>query len=85
MGGGNIPIKNTLFELQPSVLVKTDFIFTTAEITAKLQYNRFFYGDWPIAIMTQWHYCSEPASKLFVGYSYDYPISDIAKSKLWQS
>ena len=42
MGGGNIPIKNTLFELQPSVLVKTDFIFTTAEITAKLQYNRFF-------------------------------------------
>lgn len=81
MGGGNIPIKNTLFELQPSVLVKTDFIFTTAEITAKLQYNRFFYGGlayrYNDAVALLLGACFK---NFFVGYSYDYPISDIAKA-----
>lgn len=80
MGGGNIPIKNTLFEVQPSVLVKTDFTFTTAEITARLQYNRFFYGGLAyryndaVALLLGANF-----KNFFVGYSYDYPISDIAK------
>lgn len=81
MGGGNIPIKNTLFEVQPSVLVKTDFTFTTAEITARLQYNRFFYGGLAyryndaVALLLGANF-----KNFFVGYSYDYPISDIAKA-----
>lgn len=34
MAGSNIPIKNTLFEVMPSMLVRSDFTFTQAEFTA---------------------------------------------------
>ena len=44
MAGGNIPIKNTLFELQPSVFVKTDFNLFQAEATMRVRYNKFITG-----------------------------------------
>lgn len=81
MAGGNIPIKNTLFELQPSMLVKTDFTFTTAEITARLLYNRFIYGGLAyryndaVSLLLGAYY-----KNFFAGYSYDYPTTDIAKA-----
>lgn len=81
MGGSNIPIKNTLFEIQPSVLVKSDFTFTQAEITARVRYNKFLsagvgyrLNDAVSAML------SAEFKGFFLGYSYDYPLSAISKA-----
>ncbi len=81
MAGYNIPIKNTLFEVIPSVLVKTDFQFTTGEITARMRYKKFLtagvgyrYDD-AVSITLGAEF-----KGFYIGYSYDYPISAIAKA-----
>lgn len=81
MAGYNIPIKNTLFEVMPSVLVKTDFQFTTGEVTARMRYNKFLtagvgyrYND-AVSITLGAEF-----KGFFLGYSYDYPTSAIAKA-----
>ncbi len=81
MAGSNIPIKNTLFEVMPSVFVKSDFTFTTAELTARVRYNKFLtfgvgyrYKDALIATL------AADYRNFFIGYSYDYSTSDIAKA-----
>lgn len=81
MAGSNIPIKNTLFEVMPSMLFKTDFQFWTAEATARVRYNKFLtagvgyrYNDAITATVAAEY------KGFFLGYSYDYPISDIAKA-----
>lgn len=81
MGGSNIPIKNTLIELQPSFLVKTDTKFFTAEITARARYRKFITGGlayrWndAVSIMAGVEYKNFTA-----GYSYDYSVSNINKA-----
>ena len=45
--GGNIPIKNTLISVQPSLQVMTDFVAWRADITARGPYdydNKQFFG-----------------------------------------
>lgn len=42
--GGNIPIKRTLFIVQPSVLVKTTFQFTQCDFTIRALWNQKFWG-----------------------------------------
>lgn len=81
MAGGNIPIKNTLFELQPSVMVKTDFNAFQAEGTARVRYNKRFsagvgyrHKDAISAML------GVEIKNFFVGYSYDYPTSAISKA-----
>ena len=81
MAGSNIPIKNTLFEVIPSVLVKSDLTFTTAEITGRVRYNKFLtagigyrYND-AISAMV-----SAEFKNFYIGYSYDYPTSAISKA-----
>lgn len=81
MAGSNIPLKNTLFEIIPSLMVKSDFTFTTAEITGRVRYNKFLsagvgyrYDD-AVSVMLGAEY-----KNFFLGYSYDYPISDISKA-----
>ncbi len=81
MAGSNIPIKNTLFEIQPSVMVKSDFTFTTAEATARVRYNKFLtaglgyrYND-AVSLILGAEY-----KDFFIGYSYDYSISEISKA-----
>lgn len=81
MAGSNIPIKNTLFEIQPSMMVKSDFTFTQAEITGRVRYNKFLtfgigyrLNDAVSALV------SAEYKDFFLGYSYDYPISDISKA-----
>lgn len=81
MTGCNIPIKNTLFELMPSVFVKSDFTFTTGEATARLRYNKFLtagigyrYND-AVTISLGAEY-----KGFFLGYAYDYATSEIAKA-----
>lgn len=81
MAGGNIPLKNTLFEVMPSVLVKSDFTFTTAEVTARARYRKFLsfglgyrYNDAVSATI------AAEFKNFYVGYTYDYPTSSIAKA-----
>lgn len=81
MAGSNIPLKNTLFEIIPSVLVKSDFSFITGEITGRVRYNKFLsagigyrYND---AIMAM---IGAEYKNFYLGYSYDYHMSEIAKA-----
>lgn len=81
MAGGNIPIKNTLFEVMPSMLFKTDLNFWQAEVTARLRYNKFLsaavgyrYQD---ALSVQ---VGAEFKNFFIGYNYDWPLSAIRVS-----
>lgn len=77
----NIPLKNTLFSLQPSLLVRTDFSNFSAEVTMRATYNNFIsfgigyrYKD-AISAMVAAEY-----KNFFLGYAYDYPMSAISKA-----
>lgn len=81
MAGSNIPIKNTLFEVMPSLLVKSDFTFTTGEITARVRYHKFLsagigyrYDDAVMAMV------GAEYKNFYLGYSYDYHTSAISKA-----
>ena len=76
--GCNIPIKNTLFEIMPSMLVKSEFNSTTGEITARARYNRFLsfgigyrYDDAVVVTV------AAELKNFYIGYSYDYATSAI--------
>lgn len=79
--GSNIPIKNTLFEVIPSMLIKSDFTFTQAEITARVRYNKFLSGGIgyryqdAVSLMLGVDF-----RNFYLGYSYDYPTSAIAQA-----
>lgn len=77
----NIPINNTLFEIVPSVLVKSDFTFTTGEATVRCRYDKFLsFGlgyRWRDAIVAT---VAAEFRNIFLGYSYDYATSAIAKA-----
>ena len=81
MAGSNIPIKNTLFEIQPSVLVKTDTKFWQGEATLRVRYNKFLSGG-----VAYRHKDAVSAmigaefKNVFVGYAYDFPISSMNKA-----
>lgn len=81
IAGSNIPIKNTLFEVMPSVLVKSDFSFTRAELTGRVRYKKLFtagvgyrFDDAIIATLAAEY------KGFFIGYSFDYPTSAISKA-----
>ncbi len=78
--GGNIPVKNSLFEVMPSVLLKSDFTFSRAEATARLRYRRFLsagigyrHDDAVVFLL------GVDFKGVYVGYSYDYPTSAMSK------
>jgi type IX secretion system PorP/SprF family membrane protein len=79
MAGSNIKIKNTLFEVLPSALVKTDFTFTTWEATLRGRYNKFLtFGvgyRWEDAVYAV---VSAEFKGFFAGFSYDYPLTSIS-------
>ena len=81
MAGSNIPIKNTLFEVMPSVLVKTDFTFTTGELTARCRYNKFLTAGlgyrWKDAVYLV---LAAEFKNFYLGYTYEYATSAIAKA-----
>ena len=81
MAGSNIPIKNTLFEVMPSMLVKSDFTFTRVEVNGRLRYKKFLtaglgyrYDDAVSAML------GAEFKGFYIAYSYDYPLSAIAKA-----
>ena len=81
MAGSNIPIKNTLFEIQPSLLVKSDFTFTTGEITARVRYNKFLTAGLGYRLNDAVSIILGAEFKNFyLGYSYDYATSAISKA-----
>lgn len=78
---GNIPLKNSLFSLQPSMLVRTDFNNFSAEVTMRATYNRFIsFGlgyRYKEAISAM---VAAEFKNFFLGYAYDYPMSAINKA-----
>lgn len=80
MGGGNFGIKNTLIDIQPSLLVKTDFSTFTAEATVRGVYNKFISAGlayrWKESVSVM---IGAEIKNFFVGYAYDYPLSAIGK------
>lgn len=83
MAGGNIPVKNTLFEILPSLMVKSDFLFTTGEITARARYNKFLsFGvgyRWNDAVIAT---VAAEIKNFYIGYSYDYATSAINRASM---
>lgn len=77
----NIPIKNSLFSLQPSLLVRTDFSNFSAEVTMRATYNKFFsFGlgyRYKEAISAM---VAAEFKNFFIGYAYDYPMSAITRA-----
>lgn len=78
---GNIPLRNSLFSLQPSMLVRTDFLNFSAELTMRATYNRFLsfgvgyrYNDAVSAMV------AAEFKNFFLGYAYDYPLTPIARA-----
>ena len=81
MSGCNIPIKNSLFEIIPSVMVKSDLTFYTGEITGRVRYNKFLsagigyrYND---AVMIM---LGAEFKNFYLGYSYDCATSAISRA-----
>lgn len=79
--GGNIPIKRTLFIVQPSVLVKTTFQFTQYDISLRTFWDHKFWGGITyrpgdaIVLMV-----GADVNHVRLGYAYDVPISQIGFS-----
>ena len=78
IGECNIPIKNTLFEILPALLVKTDFTFYTGELTARARYNKFLsFGlgyRWDDAVIAT---VAAELKNFYLGYSYEYSTGAI--------
>lgn len=81
MAGCNIPINNTLIEVMPSMLVKSDFTFTTAEASVRTRFRKMFslgvgyrYND-AVTISL-----GAEIKNFCLGYAYDYSTSAIAKA-----
>ena len=78
---GNIPLKNTLFELQPSLLLTSDLKGFTGEAEMRATYNKFVtFGlayRWQDAIGLT---IGAEYKNFFLGYAYEYPLSGINKA-----
>lgn len=77
--GGNIPLKRTLFILQPSVLVKSTLQFTQYDITMRALYDHKFWGGITyrpgdaVVLMV-----GADVGAIRIGYAYDAPISQMS-------
>lgn len=81
MAGGNIALKGTLFEVQPSCLLRTDFHDFTGEATLRASWRRFL----SVGVGYRWNDAVSAMlgvafSGFYVGYAYDVPLSDVAKA-----
>lgn len=81
MAGGNIPVKNTLFEVIPSLIVSSDFSDFNAIATAMVRYNKFLNAG--LAYRYNDAVCLRLGvdfRNFYIGYSYEYPVSAIIKA-----
>ncbi len=78
--GGNIMLKNPLFEVYPSVMLKTTMQFTQFEASMRMRYNKMFWGGMSyrvndaVVVMIGGEFKS-----IRVGYAYDIGASALAK------
>lgn len=78
---GNIPLKNSLFELQPSMLLTSDLTGFTGEAALRTTYNHFL----SIGVAYRWQDAigltiGGEYKNFFLGYAYEYPLSGINKA-----
>lgn len=77
----NIPIKNTLFEVMPSMLLRTDMQTFQADVTARVRWKKFltvglgYRTQDAVSVMLQGEF-----KGVTVGYSYDYATSAIMRA-----
>jgi type IX secretion system PorP/SprF family membrane protein len=77
-GGYNIQLTDPLYELQPSVFLKTDLTSFQADITARMVYNKMFNGglSWrvneSVVVML-----GATFGNIQVGYAYDFPTRGV--------
>ena len=80
-GGYNIQFNNPLYELQPSVFLKTDMQTFQADITARMVYNKMFNGglSWRVneSVVVL---LGAKFGRFQVGYAYDFPTTAILKA-----
>lgn len=77
----NIPIKNTLFEVLPSVMVRSDLQSVQADITARLRWKKFLTAGIGYRSGDAVSVLLEAQLKGFtLGYSYDYATSAIMRA-----
>lgn len=75
VGGYNIRFENPLYELQPSVFLKTDMQVFQADITARLVYNDMFNGGFSWRVNESVVLLlGAKFGRFKVGYAYDFPI-----------
>lgn len=80
MAGGNIPVKNTLLELQPSLFLMSNLQTLSSELTLRCRYNKFaslgvgYRHNIGVGVNA-----GVELKNFYVGYSYEYPLTDIAR------
>ncbi|WP_280744543.1 MULTISPECIES: type IX secretion system membrane protein PorP/SprF [unclassified Parabacteroides] len=75
-GGYNIQLRNPLYELQPSVFLKTDMQSFQADITARMVYNKMFNGGLSWRVNESLVFLlGATFGNIQVGYAYDFPIN----------
>ena len=81
MAGGNIPINNTLFEIQPSGMFYMAQKAWTAQVATVVRYNRMLNIGagyrWKDAVTA---FIGVNLKDAYIGYAYDYPVSAISKA-----
>ena len=81
IAGSNIPIKNTLYEVQPSMMVKSNLNITQYELSCRVKYNKLFWGGLSYRWKDACIFMIGAEYKNFIaGYAYDYPVSAIVKA-----
>lgn len=81
IAGYNIQFRNPLYELQPSVFLKTDMQSFQADITARLFYNKMFNGGFSYRV-------NESVGIMFgvklgrfhAGYAFDFPTTALGRA-----
>ena len=81
MAGGNIPINNTLFEIQPSGMFYATQKTWTAQVATVVRYNRTLNIGagyrWKDAVTA---FIGMNLKDAYIGYAYDYPVSAISSA-----
>lgn len=81
IASSNIPLKNTLFEVLPSVMVRSDLRGVQADITARLRWKKFltaglgYRTNDAVSVLLEGEY-----KGIRLGYSYDYATSAIMRA-----
>ncbi len=81
IASSNIPIKNTLFEVLPSVMVRSDLEGVQADITARVRWKKFLTAGLGYRTNDAVSVLLEGEFKgIRLGYSYDYSTSAIMRA-----